>query len=104
VHLDATEHGDSLVFLHAVKEGPANQSFGLQVARLAGVPKMVIQDARRYLAELERRDHSARPDAPQQELDLAPAPDPTETAVLAELAGLDPDALSPATHCRRCSS
>jgi len=95
VHLDATEHGDSLVFLHAVKEGPANQSFGLQVARLAGVPKVVIQDARRYLGELERRDHSARPDAPQQELDLAPAPDPTETAVLAELAGLDPDALSP---------
>ena len=76
VHLDATEHGDQLVFLHAVKEGPANQSYGLQVARLAGVPKMVIQDARRYLGELERRDHSARPAAPQQELDLAPAPDP----------------------------
>jgi DNA mismatch repair protein MutS len=95
VHLDATEHGDTLVFLHAVKEGPANQSFGLQVARLAGVPKMVIHDARRYLAELERRDHAARPAAPQQELDLAPAPDPTETAVLAEIAGLDPDTLSP---------
>ena len=39
VHLDATEHGDQLVFLHAVKEGPANQSYGLQVARLAGVPQ-----------------------------------------------------------------
>jgi len=95
VHLDATEHGDTLVFLHAVKEGPANQSYGLQVARLAGVPKMVIQDARRYLAELERRDHSARPAAPQQELDLAPAQDPVEAAILAELAQLDPDALSP---------
>jgi DNA mismatch repair protein MutS len=95
VHLDATEHGDSLVFLHAVKEGPANQSFGLQVARLAGVPKMVIQDARRYLGELERRDHSARPAAPQQQLDLAPAQDPAEAAILAELARLDPDALSP---------
>ncbi|HEX6572398.1 MAG TPA: DNA mismatch repair protein MutS, partial [Steroidobacteraceae bacterium] len=41
VHLDATEHGDQLVFLHAVKEGPANQSYGLQVARLAGVPRTV---------------------------------------------------------------
>ena len=95
VHLDATEHGEQLVFLHAVKEGPANQSYGLQVARLAGVPKMVIQDARRYLGELERRDHSARPAAPQRELDLAPAQDPAEAAILAELAHLDPDALSP---------
>jgi DNA mismatch repair protein MutS len=95
VHLDATEHGDQLVFLHAVKEGPANQSYGLQVARLAGVPKMVIQDARRYLGELERRDHSARPAAPQQEFDLAPAPDAAETGVLAELSQIDPDGLSP---------
>jgi DNA mismatch repair protein MutS len=95
VHLDATEHGDTLVFLHAVKEGPANQSFGLQVARLAGVPKMVVQDARRYLEELERRDHAARPAAPQLDLDLAPAPDPVEAAILAELSGLEPDSLSP---------
>ena len=95
VHLDATEHGDSLVFLHAVKEGPANQSYGLQVARLAGVPKMVIQDARRYLGELERRDHSARPAAPQQELELVPPRDPADQAVLADLAQLDPDGLSP---------
>jgi DNA mismatch repair protein MutS len=95
VHLDATEHGDTLVFLHTVKEGPANQSYGLQVARLAGVPRVVIQDARRYLAELERRDHSARPATPQGELDLAPAPDPVQSSVFAELAGLDPDGLSP---------
>ena len=95
VHLDATEHGDSLVFLHAVKEGPANQSYGLQVARLAGVPKMVIQDARRYLGELEQRDHAARPAAPQQELDLVPVPDPVQTEILAELGAIDPDSLSP---------
>ena len=95
MHLDATEHGDQLVFLHAVKEGPANQSYGLQVARLAGVPKMVIQDARRYLGELERRDHSARPTAPQQEFDLTPAPDASETAVVSELSQIDPDGLSP---------
>jgi DNA mismatch repair protein MutS len=56
---------------------------------------MVIQDARRYLAELERRDHSARPAVAQQELGLVPAADPTEAAVLAALDRLDPDGLSP---------
>jgi DNA mismatch repair protein MutS len=95
VHLDATEHGDTLVFLHSVKEGPANQSYGLQVARLAGVPGTVIQDARRYLGELERRDHATRPAAPQQELDLFPPPDPVRVEILAALESLDPDGLSP---------
>ena len=95
VHLDATEHGDQLVFLHAVKEGPANQSYGLQVARLAGVPKTVVGEARRYLQELERRDHGARPEAPQQQLDLVTPQDPDEAATLAELRALDPDALAP---------
>ena len=95
VHLDATEHGDSLVFLHAVKEGPANQSYGLQVARLAGVPRMVIQDARRYLGELEQRDHAARPAAPQQQLELAPPRDPASESLIQELERLDADGLSP---------
>ncbi len=94
VHLDATEHGEQLVFLHAVKEGPANQSYGLQVARLAGVPKMVIQDARRYLGELERRDHAARPARPQQELDLAAPRDPVADALIAQIERLDADGLS----------
>ncbi|NIW23302.1 MAG: DNA mismatch repair protein MutS, partial [Gammaproteobacteria bacterium] len=49
VHLDATEHGQELIFLHSVKEGPANQSYGLHVARLAGVPQTVIDAARQYL-------------------------------------------------------
>ena len=95
VHLDATEHGDRLVFLHAVKEGPANQSYGLQVARLAGVPAGVVAEARRYLAELERRDHGSRPATPQQSLDLLPPADPAEAAALAELRSVDPDALTP---------
>ncbi len=95
VHLDATEHGDSLVFLHAVKEGPANQSYGLQVARLAGVPREVVQAARRHLQDLESRDHAARPATPQRELELAPPPDPAEAAALAALRSMDPDALSP---------
>jgi len=53
VHLDAVEHKDTIVFLHAVEEGPASQSYGLQVAQLAGVPKDVIRNARRYLQMLE---------------------------------------------------
>ncbi len=54
VHMDATEHGDSIVFLHTVKPGPANQSYGLQVAQLAGIPKWVIQKAREKLQQLEK--------------------------------------------------
>ena len=96
VHLDATEHGDELVFLHAVKEGPANRSFGLQVAALAGVPREVIGHARRYLEELERaRDQRGAP-AAQTELPLVvAAPDPRAAALLSELETLDPDRLSP---------
>ena len=53
VHLDAMEYGDKIVFLHAVKEGAANQSYGLQVAALAGVPKSVIEQAKVKLQHLE---------------------------------------------------
>lgn len=55
VHLDAVEHGDHIVFLHAVKDGPANQSYGLQVAALAGVPQTVIAQARERLRSLENQ-------------------------------------------------
>jgi DNA mismatch repair protein MutS len=95
VHLDATEHGDQLVFLHSVKEGPANQSYGLQVARLAGVPRPVIAEARRYLQDLERREHTARPPTPQQELSLTPPVNETESALRRMLEGVDPESLSP---------
>lgn len=54
VHLDATEHGDTIVFLHAVLPGPANQSYGLQVAQLAGIPRSVIHQARHKLQQLEK--------------------------------------------------
>ncbi len=53
VHLDATEHDDKLVFLHRVQQGPASQSYGIQVARLAGVPENVIRKAKHRLQELE---------------------------------------------------
>ena len=55
VHLDATEHADGIVFLHAVKPGPASRSYGLQVAQKAGVPREVIESARGYLEKLERQ-------------------------------------------------
>jgi len=54
VHLDAIEHEEHIIFLHAVKEGPANQSYGLQVAQLAGVPKVVVHEAKKKLASLEK--------------------------------------------------
>jgi DNA mismatch repair protein MutS len=85
VHLDATEHGDSLIFLHAVKDGPANRSFGLQVAQLAGVPREVIAQARRYMAQLEAGSLASRraAAAPQAELPLFAAATPLAAATLA---------------------
>ena len=93
VHLDATEHGDSLVFLHAVKEGPANRSFGLQVAQLAGVPREVIGQARHYMAQLEAQ-------RPQADLFAVPATpaikhEAHDTKLRARLSDVDPDQLSP---------
>jgi DNA mismatch repair protein MutS len=96
VHLDATEHGEELIFLHAVKEGPANQSYGLQVARLAGIPHEAIARARQYLAQLERARDAQRGAGAQQELALVvPADDGTPHPALARLEEIDPDALSP---------
>jgi DNA mismatch repair protein MutS len=98
VHVEAVEHGDRLVFLHSVKEGPANQSYGLQVAALAGIPKSVTAQARRYLTELEReRDALRSHSSPQGELPLfAAAPAPVqESAALEALRAADPNTLSP---------
>ena len=107
VHVEAVEHGERLVFLHSVKDGPANQSYGLQVAALAGIPKSVTTKARRYLAELERERDALRSAAsPQGELPLFGAPrgepqDAAAPAALAESAALealrkvDPNSLSP---------
>ncbi|HLA75655.1 MAG TPA: DNA mismatch repair protein MutS, partial [Gammaproteobacteria bacterium] len=91
VHLDAVEHGDSIVFLHAVKEGPASQSYGLQVAALAGVPRQVIEQARQRLVQLEARSLPA-PQGGQLPLALvSPAPH----ALIKAVAELNPDELSP---------
>ena len=92
VHLDAVEHKESIVFLHAVAEGPANQSYGLQVARLAGVPDGVVREARRHLVQLEEHGVTR---SPQRDLFAASAPEPEEPPALAALRELDPDALTP---------
>ncbi len=72
VHLSAVEHKDNIVFLHAVQDGPASQSYGLQVAQLAGVPNNVIRAARKHLATLEAQ---ALHSTPQLDLFASPAPD-----------------------------
>jgi len=94
VHLDATEHGDELIFLHRVKPGPANQSYGLRVAALAGVPGDVIQKARNYLTHLET---SQIPDTPQGQLPFgAPQQQPdTPHPALERLALVSLDELTP---------
>ncbi|MGY4877427.1 DNA mismatch repair protein MutS [Vreelandella aquamarina] len=61
IHLTATEHGDRIVFMHRIEPGPASQSYGLQVAQLAGVPTAVIQRARETLFSLEKRDTDSLP-------------------------------------------
>ncbi|WP_230025808.1 DNA mismatch repair protein MutS [Massilia sp. Bi118] len=113
VHLSAVEHKDSIVFLHAVQDGPASQSYGLQVAQLAGVPPSVIRAARKHLARLESQALDATPQldlfaaAPcdddmlaETPLDAAPAAAAVqavaeESPALTLLDAIDPDALTP---------
>ena len=101
VHLSAVEHKDSIVFLHAVQSGPASQSYGLQVAQLAGVPQPVIKAARKHLARLEAQ---ALDTTPQRDLFALPCAEVEEEAepaaavsseLLDALADIDPDALTP---------
>jgi DNA mismatch repair protein MutS len=95
VHLDAVEHKDRIVFLHRLEGGPADRSYGIHVAHLAGIPRDVVRAARKHLAELERqlKPQSAHPDlfasTPSE-----PEPSSSHPA-LDELASLKPDELSP---------
>jgi DNA mismatch repair protein MutS len=114
VHLDATEHRDGIVFLHAVKDGPASRSYGLAVAQLAGVPREVIAAAREYLMALEKGGHgagdagahnprsrgrSASAHTPQAQLPLEPPtpppPDPRLLEIEAALKAVSADDLTP---------
>jgi len=98
VHLDATEHDDHIVFLHTVQEGAANRSYGLQVAKLAGIPATVVQQAAHKLEELESaaRQQSAIPalssEAPPAQVSLF---SPEEPKALKTLRQIQPDTLSP---------
>ena len=113
VHLDATEHRDGIVFLHAVKDGPASRSYGLAVAQLAGVPREVIAAAREYLFALEKggsqtdsaahnprsRGRSTPAHTPQAQLPLEPPapppPDPRLLELEAALRAVSADDLTP---------
>ncbi|KMT66302.1 DNA mismatch repair protein MutS [Catenovulum maritimum] len=99
VHLDALEHGDNITFMHAVQEGAANRSFGLQVASLAGVPVSVIHKAKRKLAELEMgsvpvgsTEHAGiNTEKAQPQIDWLSANHP----LVEEMQSCDPDSLTP---------
>ncbi|MBV1788835.1 DNA mismatch repair protein MutS [Marinobacterium sp. D7] len=103
VHLTAVEHNDHIVFMHEVQQGPASQSYGLQVAQLAGVPPHVIAQAREKLIQLEQDTRAAdlRPAPTRQPMpkenpiqsDLFIAPVPSEAEQ--KLAQIDPDELTP---------
>jgi DNA mismatch repair protein MutS len=116
VHLDATEHRDGIVFLHAVKDGPASRSYGLAVAQLAGVPRETIAAAREYLSALEQgasasvagevpphnpraRGRGNNEHTPQAQLPLeppaTPLPDPRLLELEAAVRAVNADDLTP---------
>ncbi len=126
MHVSAAESGDDIVFLHAIEAGPASRSYGVQVARLAGMPGSVLRQARTTLEALEAQQHAGEaqidlfgaPDAvdaavPARPLDDAapaqtppasagsvsapsgPTLSPEQASLLASLASLDPDTLTP---------
>ncbi|MCO4799360.1 MAG: DNA mismatch repair protein MutS [Colwelliaceae bacterium] len=93
VHLDAMEHGEKIIFMHAVQEGAASKSFGLQVAQLAGVPKPVIQRAKQRLSELEsQQSPSISPN--ENEFEQLTLVD-TNHPVIDEIQALDVNELTP---------
>ena len=92
IHLEAVEQNDKLIFMHTVKAGPANQSYGLQVALLAGVPKKLVNQANIRLKQLEAQQLSSQ----QTTLNLpAPAPSFDSHPVIAELKSLSPEDMTP---------
>ena len=94
VHVSAAESGSDIVFLHEIQPGPASRSYGIQVARLAGMPAAVVNHARHALAALETQQTLSR-----EQVDLFAAPSAAvaqaPSAVEAAVAALNPDALSP---------
>ncbi len=96
VHLDATEYGDDIIFLHNIKSGPASKSFGLQVAKLAGLSPTLLSAAAEQLAVLEKNGSAEptvthTPNAFQADLFSTTEPSKVET----QLADADLDEMSP---------
>lgn len=102
VHLTAVEHNDHIVFMHEVQQGPASQSYGLQVAQLAGVPQGVIKDARSKLVQLENEASQTHATQTEMAPAIAPAPaqgdmffTPAPSPALEALDALNPDEMTP---------
>ena len=89
VHVEVVEHGDSIIFMHTVKDGAANRSYGLQVAQLAGVPKDIIKHAKRHLQEISQASLPLSTPNPQDDLFEQQHP------VVKEIKEINPDALTP---------
>ena len=89
VHFDAIEHDDKIVFMHAVKDGPTDRSYGLQVAQLAGVPKIIIEKAKQHLCELESMHGKHISQQPQNDLFNE------KTLLEQAIASMKPDELTP---------
>jgi DNA mismatch repair protein MutS len=88
VHMDVVEHGDEIVLLHSVKHGPANQSYGIQVASLAGIPKSVIKDAKNRLHEIESQ-------APVVKIEKSKTNSFNTDSILEKIRMIDPDITNP---------
>ena len=90
IRLDAVEHGEDVVLMHSVSEGAANRSFGIAVARRAGVPREVVSRARTLLESLEVRDRTpSNPNVPQLPLFSKDHP------LIGAVEMLDPDSITP---------
>jgi len=94
VHLDAIEHGESIVFMHSVKDGPADRSYGLHVAALAGLPNDVIQFAKQCLINLENQHHSNN-SLPEQAQQFALFSETEPSKIEQAITDINPDSLSP---------
>ncbi len=100
VHLRAVEHKDRIVFLHSVEDGPASQSYGLQVAALAGVPGSVLKQARKHLALLEKQQRAGEPQLSLFDPPVFEEPEEAQAETGSDplrerLEEVDPDSLSP---------
>ena len=95
VHLSAIEHQHSIVFLHSVNEGAASQSYGLQVAALAGVPQSVIRSAKKQLRALEQNSAAQNPQGDLFDHRRVEVEEPEEHPLLAALREVQPDEMSP---------